>query len=173
MSRHQILSSCLLVGMLAAYWFLLARGQLTEIRGVQGEIRDLRQTLTACEGETALLEQAQTDVDEVSDWLERVQTLYEVDGTTPDFLLEVANVLRACGLTPRETSPSPIRELEPLTQQSIRVVVHGRLDEVFEFLRRIEESRPYCRVTDLRIEPLPVSGEVQADLTMLRLWRES
>ena len=173
MTVHQLLSCSLLVGMLTGYWFLMARGELAEIDAVQAEIRDLHSTLADSELQAARLEDVRAEVDEVSRWLERVQSFYATEGEAPDFLLDVAAALRECDLRPRETSPEPPRDLDPLLQQGIHVVVQGPLENVFAFLHRMEESRPLCRVTELRLQATPSSGEVRADLTVLRLWREA
>ena len=172
MKRHQLISSLLLIGMLAGYWFLLARGELAEIRTVQAEVRTLRATLSERETAAARFEAVQGEVDEASRWLEQVQEFYATEGTAPEFLLEVAATLRACGLTPRETTPGSVQEGELLSRQGIRVVVQGTLDDVFEFIHRMEEGRPLCRATDMRLEPVQASGEIRAVLTMVRLWRE-
>ena len=173
MNRQQMLSNVLLVGLVAAYWLFLGSGNLSQISEVKGEIRALRETLNSCAGDMEQLEAAQAQVGDVSAWLERVQALYAIEGHAPDLLLEIATTMDDCGLGPQDTSPGSIRRREPLTEQKIRVVVHGELTALFEFLRRMEASHPFCRIIELRVEHSTTSGGIRADLTILRLWRRA
>lgn len=172
MNRQQMISSGLLVAMALAYWLLLAKNELAEIRSIKGEVQALRSSLIASEVAITRLEEVQGQVEEVDAWLEQAQAFYEAGEASSDFLLDIARSLKACGLTPSEASPGPVQELEPLTRQSIRIVVEGELGDVFDFLHRMEDSRPLCRVTGLLVEPATSAGEIRANLTLLRLWKE-
>jgi len=173
MQRRQLVSCGLLIVMIASYWFLLARGELAEIRDLRREVDNTRSSLITAEAASARFEEVQRQVDEVQGWIERVRGLYETGEEDPDFLLDIARAMKACGLTPSVTSPGPVEDLDPMTGQSIRLVVEGELGDVFEFVHRMEDSTPLCRVTGLVVEPARSVGGIRADLTLLRLWRKA
>lgn len=173
MQRRQLVSCGLLLVMIASYWFLLARNELAEIRDLRREVDTVRSSLITADAASTRFEEVQRQVDEVRGWIQRVQGLYETTGEDPDFLLDIARAMKDCGLTPSVTSPGPVQELDPMIGQSIRIVVEGELGDVLEFVHRMEEEAPLCRVTGLVVEPAKSEGEIRADLTLLRLWRKA
>lgn len=171
MSRQQLISICVLAALLGGYWFLLAKGELAEIRGLQGEIRGLHSARYISELQAQQLDEHQARAEEVEAWLELVQRSHTVEGEAPEFPLFVNGVLEACELVVHENTPGPARDHEQLHEQSLELSVEGTPEDLLDFLHRMEGSQPFCRVTRLRLEPALARGQVRAALTLTRMWR--
>ena len=172
MSRHQLVSICLLTCMLGGYWFLMAKGELAEIDGLEAQIRNLHATQSLSELEAERFDEYQESADEAQGWLDRLEEVHAMEGSASDLLLHVDAELTACGLTALKSVPAGVLEHELLREQSLELLVECDPQSLLEFLRRMEASRPFCRVTELRVDPGMTDGSVRANMVLTRLWRE-
>lgn len=172
MNRRQLLSACLLAGLLGGYWFLLAQGELAQISGLETRIRGLHASQGLSELGAQGLDEYQRTADEAQAWLERVVEAHTAVGAAPELHAQVEAELQACGLAARDSRPGPVTTHERLEEQSLELSVDAEPERLLEFLYRIEESRPFCRVTELRVAPGFPEGHVRASLVLTRLWRE-
>jgi len=170
--RQQVISGVLLIGLLAGYWFTLGKPELREIRGLVTEIRSLQSTQNLQELQATYLQQSQMEVAEVGTWLEEVIGAHTVEDSAQDFLLQTDAELRDCGLTVTESQPGTVFARERLKEQSLELAIEGSPEKLLVFLRRMEQSRPFCRVTELRLQPGEFAEVVRARLVLTRLWRE-
>lgn len=172
MNRARLMSAALLVALLGGYWFTLARGELREIRGLLSDLRSLQSQRSLGELRASYLATSQNETSQVHGWLETVIDSHTVEGAASDFVLQADAELRACGLKVSKTEPSSVFERQELKEQSLEVSVEGSVEDLLAFVRRMEGTRPFCRVTSMRILPQLSNQGISARLVLTRLWRE-
>ncbi len=162
-----------MVALLGGYWFSLAKDELREIDDLLSEIRGLQSTQSLNELQTAYLRKCKTDSAEVRGWIDEVMELHTVEGPAQDFLLQADAALRDCHLIADSVQPGSVFERDRLKEQSLTVSVQGLPEDLLIFIRRMEQSAPFCRVTNVRIDQGSARGLVQAQVVLSRLWRET
>jgi Tfp pilus assembly protein PilO len=179
-ARDTLLFALVLAGGVAGYAWLGLGAHERAFDALEERVRVAHRRVDEEEERTAHLEQLLVDVAWLREALDQVRTRMQDAEGTPQFLLALAQVLRAHGLDAEAIDPGPREEASPLLRQRVQLELRGSFAQILELVAAIEGLAPHCRVTGLELTraAAPAGAEEAAPSTLrarfqvVRFWSE-
>ncbi|MBK9385826.1 MAG: type 4a pilus biogenesis protein PilO [Planctomycetes bacterium] len=180
LARETLLFALVLASGVAGYAWLGLAAHERAFDALEERVRVAHRRVDEEEERTAHLEQLLVDVAWLREALDLVRERMQDSEGTPQFLLALAQVLRAHGLDAEAIDPGPREEAPPLLKQKVQLELRGSFAQILKLVAAIEALAPHCRVTSLELtratapagaEPAEV-GSLRARFEVVRFWSE-
>ncbi|MBL8896407.1 MAG: type 4a pilus biogenesis protein PilO [Planctomycetes bacterium] len=180
LARDTLAFALLLASGVAGYaWFGL-RAHERAFDALEERVRVAHRRVDEEEERSAHLEQLLVDVAWLREALEQVRARMQNAEGTPQFLLALAQVLRAQGLDADSIDPGPRQLAPPLLRQAVKLELRGTFPQILPLIAAIEALDPHCRVTELELSAAATSSSapgaeaalLRARLEVVRFWSE-
>ena len=163
-----VLTIVTLGGIAAAYYATVGRHHQAQIEACNREIDAAYEAFELANAEALQTKALQTAVDALELWQADLHTQLRFDPVGNPPLLAIKAMLEQAGLVVDQAETLAGNQNLARPHQRLRIVVSGPFGNLFTALRRLENSTPPTRVTELSVRPAGDQIQIRAEFTVVR-----